>query len=85
MHDGSHLFLKKLDRDYNPTDRRGAIDTILKANAEKQFLTGLLYIDEQKPDFTSLMHVDDAPLATLPQSMVRPPKSALDEIMESLK
>jgi 2-oxoglutarate ferredoxin oxidoreductase subunit beta len=84
MHDGSHIFLKKLGRDYDPTDRLSAKTTIYNASEEHQFLTGLLYIDETKADFTSMMNLTDAPLATLPQDMVRPPKEALDEIMASL-
>jgi len=31
------------------------------------------------------MHLVEEPLATLPQSKVRPPKEALDEIMEELR
>ncbi len=84
MHDGSKITLKKTDHDYNPKDRAQAIATIHKANAEKQFLTGLLYVDEDKTSFTDVMHVVDEPLATLPQERVRPPKSVLDEIMKSL-
>ena len=84
MHDGSHIVLKKLDRDYDPTDRQGVMTTIQKANVDRQFLTGLLYIDEKKLDFTSLMHVTDKPLAHLAEEELRPPKEVLDEIMASL-
>lgn len=84
MHDGSHLRLKKLEHGYDPTDRKAAIDTIQKAAAEHQFLTGLLYIDEQKKSYPDLMHMIDEPLATLPQEKTRPPKSALDKIMAEL-
>src|SRR5262249_55979526 len=84
LHDGSHVFLKKLGLDYDPTDRLNALTTIYKSNADKQFLTGLLFIDEEKPDFTEMMGIVDEPLATLPQERTRPPKSALDEIMKSL-
>lgn len=84
MHDGSHIILKKLGHDYDPTNRLNAIDTIHKAQIEKQFLTGLLFIDEKKPDFTSLMGLIDTPLAQLSASQLRPPKEALSEIMASL-
>ncbi len=84
MHDGSHLFLKKLHGDYDPTDRLNALTTIFKANQDKQFLTGLLYIDEKKPDFTSQLNLADEPLALLKEDALRPPKEALDEIMKSL-
>jgi 2-oxoglutarate ferredoxin oxidoreductase subunit beta len=84
MHDGSKITLKKIDRDYNPKDRLAAINLIKKAAIDKQFLTGLLYIDEQKPDFASLMDLDDIPLTQLKEEQVRPPKAVLDEIMASL-
>lgn len=84
MHDGSHVILKKLGKDYNLTDRLNAIITLQKAHEEKQFLTGLLYIDEQKPAFTTLMNLVDEPLALLKPDQLRPGKEALDEIMASL-
>lgn len=84
FHDGSHIFLKKLHKEYDPTDRLNALTTIYKANEDKQFLTGLLYIDEGKPDFTSLMHLTDEPLSLLKEDKLRPGKEALDEIMASL-
>ena len=82
LHDGSHLRLKKLHQDYDPTDKLLAINTIQKGNAEKQFLTGLLYIDEKKPDFKSIMQVIDQPLVHLSQDQLRPGKEALDAIMQ---
>ncbi len=84
MHDGSHVLLKKLGNDYDPTDRVGALNTIRKAYEQQQFLTGLIYIDESKPNFNELMHLVDEPLASLKEDRLRPPKQVLDEIMKSL-
>lgn len=84
MHDGSKITLKKLGHDFNPKDKAQAVSTIHKANQEGHFLTGLLYVDEHMNSFTDLMNLVDEPLATLRQDLVRPPKSALDEIMQSL-
>ncbi|MBS1994219.1 MAG: 2-oxoacid:ferredoxin oxidoreductase subunit beta [Cyanobacteria bacterium SZAS LIN-2] len=84
LHDGSKITLKKTERDYDPTNSVAAMTTIKKAHEEKQFLTGLLYINEQVEDFTSIMHVGDEPLATLPESKTRPSKEALTEIMNAL-
>lgn len=84
LHDGSHLRLKKLDRDYDAKDKLMAMITIRKAAEQQQFLTGLLYIDEERKSFEELMHLPDQPLATLPQEKVRPPKEALDKIMAEL-
>ncbi|HEY9786208.1 MAG TPA: 2-oxoacid:ferredoxin oxidoreductase subunit beta [Candidatus Obscuribacterales bacterium] len=84
LHDGSHLRLKKTERDYDPTDKLGAVTTIARANEEKQFLTGLLYINEKKENFADIMHMVDEPLVNLKEPQLRPPKEALDEIMKSL-
>jgi hypothetical protein len=32
-----------------------------------------------------MLHMTEKPLATLPESVTKPPKSVLDEVMESLK
>ena len=48
-------------------------------------LTGVLYVNTEKPNFLELLHMADEPLATLPESVVRPPKSVLDEIMAELR
>jgi 2-oxoglutarate ferredoxin oxidoreductase subunit beta len=37
------------------------------------------------PTFTDLLNMVDQPLATLPESMTRPPKSALDALMANLQ
>lgn len=85
MHDGSKITLKKTDRDYDPTCAINAMKTIKQAHAEKQFLTGLLYIDEKKPSFTSIVHLEgEEVLATLPESKIRPPKEVLTKIMKEL-
>jgi 2-oxoglutarate ferredoxin oxidoreductase subunit beta len=47
-------------------------------------LTGLIYIDERKPDFVSLLNMTDAPLATLPQERTQPSEDDLKEIMAQL-
>jgi 2-oxoglutarate ferredoxin oxidoreductase subunit beta len=49
-----------------------------------EFLTGLIYINEEKPDFLTLLNMTDAPLATLPQERTQPSKDALREIMAEL-
>ena len=84
LHDGSHLRLKKLHTEYDPTDRMLAINTIQKAAIDGQFITGLLYIDEKKKDFGSIMNVVDEPLVNLTEAQLRPPKAALDAIMKEL-
>jgi 2-oxoglutarate ferredoxin oxidoreductase subunit beta len=85
LHDGSHLRLRKLHEDYNPTDRVAAVKALMEAHAKGEVLTGVFYIDTEKPAFTDLLNMVDQPLATLPQSRTRPSKQVLDEIMAKLQ
>jgi 2-oxoglutarate ferredoxin oxidoreductase subunit beta len=85
MHDGSHLRLRKLDHTYDATDRLKALAAIQDAHTKDEVLTGILYVNNRTRDFLELLNVVDSPLATLPQNRVRPPKAALDAIMEELR
>jgi 2-oxoglutarate ferredoxin oxidoreductase subunit beta len=85
MHDGSSLRLKKLHEDYDPKDKSNAVKTLMEAHSNNEVLTGVFYIDTQKPTFTDLLNLVDDPLGQLPESVVRPPKSALDGLMASLQ
>ena len=85
MHDGSHLRIRKLGRDFDPTNRFAALAALEEAETKGEVLTGILYVNTQKPTFIDLLNMVDDPVATLPQSRVRPPKSALDQVMEELR
>jgi len=84
MHDGSKLRLKALRADYDARDRRQAMNLLADARAKQEFLTGLMYINEETPDFLTQLNMTEEPLAMLPESKTRPPKSALDAIMAEL-
>jgi 2-oxoglutarate/2-oxoacid ferredoxin oxidoreductase subunit beta len=85
MHDGSMLRIKKLDRDYDPTVKLNALAALEEAEKKHEVLTGVLYVNTEKPNFLQMMNVVDEPLATLPESKTRPPKEVLDEVMEELR
>jgi 2-oxoglutarate/2-oxoacid ferredoxin oxidoreductase subunit beta len=85
MYDGSELRLRKLGRDYDATDKVGALKTLAEAHEKGETLTGVFYVNTQAPTFMDLLHMTDEPLARLPESVVRPPRQALDEIMEGLR
>jgi 2-oxoglutarate/2-oxoacid ferredoxin oxidoreductase subunit beta len=85
MPDGSHIYLKKLAEDYDPTSRERALATIHEARGEQKLITGLLYAEPNLRPFEEELNLGDAPLATLPLEQVRPPKSVLDTVMEQLK
>jgi 2-oxoglutarate ferredoxin oxidoreductase subunit beta len=85
LHDGSRLVLKKLGRDYDPTDKMTAIRALHEAEKEGHVLTGILYLDPSGQTFIDVLNLVEEPLGTLPESRVRPPKEALDQIMEELR
>ena len=85
MHDGSQLRLRKLLEDYDPTDKANAVRTLMEAQEKDEILTGVFYIDTQKPTFIDQLNVVDEPLATLPESLTRPPKPALESLMVNLQ
>jgi 2-oxoglutarate ferredoxin oxidoreductase subunit beta len=85
MHDGSRLLIHKLEHDYDPTDKVRAIKYLHEASQRKEVLTGILYVDRSKQTLTEQLRLVDQPLATLPQTMTRPPREALEKIMEEYR
>jgi len=85
MHDGSHLRLRKLHEDYDPSDRIGAVHALMESHAKGEVLTGVFYLDTKKPSFIDLLNLTENPLATLGVKELRPPKEALQEVMEELR
>jgi len=85
MHDGSRLRLRKLEEGYDPRDRVRAVARLMEARRSGEVLTGVLFVDTGAPSFVDLLGLPEAPLATLPEDQVRPPRAVLDELMESLR
>src|SRR5690242_7252879 len=85
MHDGSHLRIRKLDRDYDPTNRIGAAALLEASEAKGEVLTGVLYVNPNKPNFMDLLDMTGKTLATLPQSATRPSPAVLEQVMEELR
>ncbi|HUJ21738.1 MAG TPA: 2-oxoacid:ferredoxin oxidoreductase subunit beta [Bryobacteraceae bacterium] len=84
LHDGSKLRIRKLGRDYNPASKFDALKAMAEAEKKGEVLTGVFYLETGKPNFMELLNLEDEPLATLPESKVRPPKEALDQAMDEL-
>ena len=85
LYDGSVLRLRKLHRDYDPTDRMAALATLDEADRKGEVVTGVLYVDTSRPTFIDQLNMVDEPLTTLPQERVRPSRAALEEAMEELR
>ncbi len=85
MHDGSKVVLKKLDRDYDPTDRSNAIRTVQEANKEDILLTGLIFVDTSSKSLIDLFELPkDRPLNRIGQDELRPSEEALKKINQRM-
>ena len=85
MHDGSHLRIRKLHMDYDPTNRLTAASLLEESEAKGEVLTGVLYVNTSKPTFLDQLNIMDQPIATLPQSKTRPSREVLEQVMEELR
>src|SRR6202162_6244360 len=85
MHDGSRLRLRKLEEDYDPTDRIKALTRLHEAHEKGEALTGVFYVNTKAPNFIEMLNMTDEPLATLPESVVRPGREVLEQVMEELR
>jgi 2-oxoglutarate ferredoxin oxidoreductase subunit beta len=83
MHDGSRLRLRKIHEDYDPTNKMRAVSMLMDTHAKGEVLTGVFYVDTQKPDFSSLLNTVDEPLATLSAERTRPGRNVLAELMHA--
>lgn len=84
LHDGSWIKLKKLENDYDPTNKMLAYQTLERSRNEGTFLTGLFYINDQEPNMIERLNIVDTPLAYLNDTETRPSRESLQKIMADL-
>jgi len=85
MHDGSKLMLRKLEEDYDPSNKIEAIHRLNQSHVKGEVLTGVFYVNTKTPTFLDLLNMTDQPLATLPESVTRPGREVLEQVMEELR
>lgn len=84
MHDGPVIKLKKLGRDYDPTNKWRALELLEQTRDKQEFVTGLIYINENRKPLPDLMQLIDTPLAELPEEKLRPSREAFAAVMAEL-
>ena len=85
LHDGSRIKLRKLETDYDPTDRMGALHRLQWAEEKREFITGMIYFDPDRQNLAEESRLGDKALAHLPDEKIRPSAEALADIMSSLQ
>lgn len=86
MPDGGKIFVKRLEEEaHDPRNKRAALDLLARdAENEDEFLTGLVYIDPDKPTINDLLQLTDEPLNLMPIERLRPSREQLAAFNESL-
>ncbi|MCC7359418.1 MAG: 2-oxoacid:ferredoxin oxidoreductase subunit beta [Anaerolineales bacterium] len=85
LYDGSSIVLKKLDGSHDPTDRYAALRLLEEAREKQQFITGLIYVNGDRPNLAELERLGDTPLVAYTPAQVRPSPESLEKIMAGMK
>lgn len=85
QHDGSSLRFRKLQADYDPTDRYAALSYMNAHQARGEVVTGLLYVDKLVTDLHVALNTSDTPLNKLDAKQLCPGARVLDKLNTSLR
>jgi len=80
LYDGTHIILKKLSQDYEPTDRAKAMEMLEQANEKNELVTGLIYINPKQESLFDIYNLPETPLNRLKPEQLRPSPESLEEI-----
>ena len=81
LHDGSRISLRKASHD--PTDRSAAMRRLEQANAEDEFITGLIYYNDGRASLAEVSGTVDTPLAQLTDEQLRPSREQLADLLKA--
>jgi 2-oxoglutarate/2-oxoacid ferredoxin oxidoreductase subunit beta len=81
MHDGSQIRLRKIDQNYDPTDRAEAFAYLQHKMKDKEFLTGLLYVEASQSDYHDASETVALPLNQIPYEQLTPGAKGLQKIL----
>jgi 2-oxoglutarate ferredoxin oxidoreductase subunit beta len=68
---GNRVLLRKLDRDYDPSDRIEAMRVMHEARDRGELVTGLLYVDTNARDLCERERLPQKPLAQMNEDDLR--------------
>jgi 2-oxoglutarate ferredoxin oxidoreductase subunit beta len=85
QHDGSVMRLRKLNDEYDPTDRLAAQNFLQRHAAKGEVVTGLLYIEPDSSDLHDSFNTVKTPLNQLNTPDLCPGQRQLDKLNASLR
>jgi 2-oxoglutarate ferredoxin oxidoreductase subunit beta len=82
MHDGSVVKLRKVDEEFDTSDRGAVIEYLWDAASKGEIATGLLYLGEAGDDMHGFENTIDTALVDVPYATLCPGSAALDELQK---
>jgi len=84
MHDGSMVILKKLDQDFDPTDKWQALKVLEDAERNNYLITGLVYVNPEQPSLYDYLDLVQEPLNRIKSGALRPAPETLEKINQAM-
>ncbi|GAP18156.1 2-oxoacid:ferredoxin oxidoreductase subunit beta [Levilinea saccharolytica] len=84
LFDGSRLVLKKLESDYDPSNRWRALAMMDEAEKNGILLTGLIYVNTEQPSMYDLYNLPDEALNRMSSDRLRPTRESIDALNASM-
>jgi 2-oxoglutarate/2-oxoacid ferredoxin oxidoreductase subunit beta len=85
LHDGSEVRLRKIDEDYDPTDRDRSYTFIREAQKQGEIVTGLLYLSSDSSDVHEQNQTVNMPLAHVPYEDLCPGSAELEKLQRGFR
>jgi 2-oxoglutarate ferredoxin oxidoreductase subunit beta len=85
QHDGSALKLRKLEADYDPTDKLKAMTYLQEHQAAGEIVTGLLYLNPEPESLHDRLYTVTTPLNSLSTPELCPGSEALETVNAALR
>ena len=80
LHDGSIIILKKLEKDYDPTNHNEAMRMLEETVRNNWLVTGLIFVDPKATNLVEMSNIVKMPLNRYPSEKLRPSKNSLNII-----
>lgn len=84
MHDGSTVVLKKIESEYDPTNKMQALRLLEEAEENNWLLTGLIYVEPEAPTIFDKYNLPSTPLNRLTVDKLRPPRETFGKVNEMM-
>jgi 2-oxoglutarate/2-oxoacid ferredoxin oxidoreductase subunit beta len=84
MHDGSLVILKKLEQEYDPTDKWQAMEILEDAERNNWLVTGLIYVNPEQPSLYDYLDLVDEPMNRIKSEDLRPGPETLEKINQDM-